>query len=66
MQVALAGIGELALGASFRPDHAVRLCELTPHAEIETITGVGHQLMMMRGFDKKVRFDLEDFLARVT
>ncbi len=27
--------------------------------------GVGHQLMMMRGFDDKVRADLESFLARV-
>lgn len=54
------------LGASFRPEHAARLRELTPHAEIETTTGVGHQLMMMRGFDEQIRLDLVDFLARVT
>lgn len=53
------------LCASFRPEYADRLWELTPHAEVETMHGVGHQLMMMRGFDEKVRADLEAFLTSV-
>ena len=50
------------LGASFRPEHVGPLRELSPQAEIETLHGVGHQLLMMRGFDERVRQDLEIWL----
>lgn len=56
--------GDPNLGAAFRPEHAAPLRELSPQVEIKTMTGVGHQLMMVQGFDEKVALDLEDFLAR--
>ncbi|MGI9599015.1 MAG: alpha/beta fold hydrolase [Acidimicrobiales bacterium] len=51
-------------GASFRPEHRDRLRQSSPQAEIETVHGVGHQLLMMQRFDEQVRSDLEAWLER--
>ena len=52
-------------GAAFRPEHADMLRDLSPQAEVETILGVGHQLIMMKGFDEQIRLDLEWWLETV-
>lgn len=54
------------MGAGFRPQYAALVREHSPQAEIDTIEGVGHQLMMMRGFDEPITADLVRWLARVT
>lgn len=53
------------LGASFRPEWHDRLRALSPRAEIETMTGVGHQLLMIRGYDERVAADLGTWLDRI-
>lgn len=53
------------LGAAFRPEWCDELTELTPHVEVETMTGVGHQLMMIRGYDTEVKDDLFGWLGRL-
>ena len=50
------------LGASFTPDGLTELHRLSPQAQVVTMTGVGHQLMMMRNFDTKVLSDLSGWL----
>lgn len=51
-----------ALGAVFRPEQEAQLTELTPHATVHTMGGVGHQLLMVKGHDQKVQDDLEAWL----
>jgi len=53
------------MGAAFKSDYSDRLLELTPHAEIETIHGVGHQLMMMKNVDKQIEQDLVAWLDHI-
>lgn len=53
------------LDAVFRPEHHEALRAESPHVEIETMQRVGHQMMMIEGFDTLVRDDLERFLAAV-
>lgn len=51
--------------AAFKAGYGDLLTAITPHAEIRTIEGVGHQLMMMKGFDVQVQDDLALWLDRV-
>lgn len=51
-----------AMGASFKPEHVDELRTLSPQAHVETLIGVGHALMMMRGFDEIIRNDLATWL----
>ncbi len=53
------------LGPAFRPEWIPRLAELSPQVEVETLLGVGHQMMMMRGYDEIVLADLVDWLGRL-
>ncbi|NNC79055.1 MAG: alpha/beta hydrolase [Acidimicrobiales bacterium] len=54
------------LGASFRPEWHDELRRHAPQATTRTLEGVGHQMLMMQGFDDVVRADLEDWLATLT
>lgn len=55
-----------AMGAAFTADDIEELLALNPQAQVETLTGVGHQLMMMQGFDATVYEDLNAWLEGVT
>jgi len=54
-----------ALGASVRPDWSDRIRAFTPHAEVESLKGVGHQMMMIRGYDQIILDDITSWLADV-
>lgn len=55
-----------AMWAAFPPESIPLLVAVCPQAEVETMIGVGHQLMMMQGFDDKVTADLTQWLERLT
>lgn len=52
-----------SLGAAFGSGQEEQLLELTPHATVRAMLGVGHQLMMVKGYDDEVRMDLEAWLG---
>ncbi len=53
------------LGGSFRPEHDEMLLGFTPHAEILRLSGVGHQTLLIRGYDRQILDDLDGWLSRV-
>lgn len=53
------------LSGAFKPEHKEQLQALTPQAEITSLDGVGHQMMMIRGYDQKVLEALEAWLGSV-
>lgn len=53
------------MGASFPAEATARLLQASPHAQVTTLHGVGHQLMMMQGFDETIQTDLESWLQGV-
>lgn len=50
------------LGASFRPEDHDELAEFSPQATFRRLPGVGHQTLMIRGYDDTIREDLEEWL----
>lgn len=53
------------MGAAFRPEHGDELRTLCPQAQVRTVQGVGHQLMMMQGFDSELLMDLQQWLEQL-
>lgn len=54
-----------SLGAAFPAEATATLRAASPQAQVETMRGVGHQLMMMQGFDDMIQTDLESWLSEV-
>ena len=52
-----------SMGAAFRPEYAAELVTHAPHAQVRTIEGVGHQLLMMKGFDVALLADLNQWIS---
>ncbi|MEM7091380.1 MAG: alpha/beta hydrolase [Actinomycetota bacterium] len=53
------------LGPAVGPDAVAALADLSPATEVRTILGLGHPMMMIRGFDESVTADLVDWLEQL-